>query len=128
MPGKNSIPMKKRVLVAEDDLPLRAFMDEALYFLGYQVVAEADGAAALRRLDTGNFDIVITDHRMPEMDGLTLVRELRARRYAGRIYVISGEMPSEAWAEYGRLQVDGIGIKPMKINDLHRMLRGQAAA
>jgi two-component system, chemotaxis family, chemotaxis protein CheY len=120
--------MKKRVLVAEDDLPLRAFMDEALYFLGYQVVAEADGAAALRRLDTGNFDIVITDHRMPEMDGLTLVRELRARRYAGRIYVISGEMPSEAWAEYGRLQVDGIGIKPMKINDLHRMLRGQAAA
>lgn len=103
-------------------------MDEALYFLGYQVVVEADGAAALRRLDSAHFDIVITDHRMPVMDGLELVRELRARHYAGRIYVISGEMPAEAWAEYGRLQVDGVGTKPMRISDLHRMLRGQAAA
>lgn len=120
--------MKNRVLIVEDDLLVRAFLDEALYFLGYQVVAEADGVAALRRLETGNFDIVITDHRMPVMDGLELVRELRARRYAGRIYVVSGEMPLEAWAEYGHLQVDGIGTKPMKISDLHRMLRGQAAA
>ncbi len=120
--------MKKRVLVAEDDLPMRAFMDEALYFLGYQVVTEADGLAALRRFDTGNFDIVITDHRMPGMDGLALVRELRARSYAGRIYVISGQLPPEDWEEYGRLRVDGMATKPLKIVELNRLLLGQAAA
>jgi CheY-like chemotaxis protein len=120
--------MKKRVLVAEDDLPVRAFMDEALYFLGYHVVTEENGVAALRRLDAASFDIVITDHRMPEMDGLGLVRELRARSYAGRIYVVSGEMPSEAWEEYERLRVDGIATKPLKVAELHRLLRGQAAA
>ena len=120
--------MKKRVLLAEDDLPVRAFMDEALYFLGYQVVTEADGVAALRRLEGGHFDIVITDHRMPGMDGLALVKELRARNYGGRIYVISGQMPQADWEEYGRLRVDGIATKPLKVAELHRLLRGQAAA
>lgn len=121
--------MKNRVLLAEDDLPVRLFMDEALHFLGYAVTAANDGAAALARLAAGeSFDLVITDHRMPGLDGLGLVRALRESRFPGRIYVVSGQMPAEVEAEYRRLQVDGVLMKPLEVWALHRLLSGGAAA
>lgn len=65
--------MKTRVLLVEDELPVRVFMDEALHFFGYDVTV-ADGAqTALARLGSASFDVIITDHRMPGMEGLELV-------------------------------------------------------
>src|SRR5690606_24110733 len=78
--------MKTRVLLAEDDVHVGAFMAEALRFLGFEVTLASDGAQALALAADHEFDVVMTDHRMPEMDGLGLVRALRARGFGGRIY------------------------------------------
>jgi two-component system, cell cycle response regulator CpdR len=63
-----------RILIAEDDEPVRGFVKRALEMDGHSVVAEADGAAALDRLaaENGAFDLLLSDIRMPMMDGIAL--------------------------------------------------------
>jgi two-component system, cell cycle response regulator CpdR len=63
-----------RILIAEDDEPVRGFVKRALEMDGHQVVAECDGAAALDRLveEQGAFDMLLSDIRMPLMDGIAL--------------------------------------------------------
>jgi two-component system, cell cycle response regulator CpdR len=63
-----------RILIAEDDEPVRGFVKRALELDGHEVVAEADGGAALDRLadEAGRFDMLLSDIRMPVMDGIAL--------------------------------------------------------
>ena len=63
-----------RILIAEDDEPVRGFVKRALEMDGHIVVAEADGAAGLERLveEQGAFDLLLSDIRMPLMDGVAL--------------------------------------------------------
>jgi two-component system, cell cycle response regulator CpdR len=63
-----------RILIAEDDEPVRGFVKRALEMDGHVVAAEADGAAALDRLieEKGAFDMILSDIRMPMMDGIAL--------------------------------------------------------
>jgi signal transduction histidine kinase len=72
--------MKKgRVLIVDDEPRARMALTELLRDAGYQVQSAADGFDALARLAKDEPDIVLTDLRMPGMDGLTLLRRLRAK-------------------------------------------------
>ena len=123
------IPMKKtRVLVAEDEAAVRAFMDEALHFLGFEVTVAVDGEEALARVAQGGFDVVITDHRMPGLNGMGLVRALRAAGFAGRVFVVSGALAAAERADYAALGVDGIAAKPLALAELNGLLRGRRPA
>ena len=66
-----------RVLVADDEQGVRVFVAEALQSAGHDVTAVADGAEALAALREQAFDVLITDLRMPRVDGMTLVRTAR---------------------------------------------------
>ena len=63
-----------RVLIAEDEEALRSFVARAIMQDGHEAVATADGAEALDRLrsDERGFDLLLTDIRMPVMDGIAL--------------------------------------------------------
>jgi CheY-like chemotaxis protein len=63
-----------RILIAEDDEPVRALVARALLENGHDVVTATDGAAALEVLarDHGRFDLLLTDINMPVMDGIAL--------------------------------------------------------
>lgn len=67
-----------RILLVDDDQLSREFLTHAAEALGYEAQAVASGAAALHALDHGNFDLVFTDLRMPEMDGIALVERVQA--------------------------------------------------
>lgn len=114
--------MTKRLLYAEDDDIVRGALSQLLTLLGWQVTTEPDGSAALNRLKSEDFDVVLTDHHMPETDGIGLVQNLRARGFPGRIYVISGALGAAQEEEYQRLQVDGIASKPVAISQLQDLL------
>ena len=66
-----------RILVVEDDADVRAAVVDALQAAGHETTAAIDGAVALEQLATGSLDLVITDVRMPKVDGLTLFRRTR---------------------------------------------------
>ncbi|MEP9353700.1 response regulator [Xanthobacter sp. KR7-65] len=81
----------RRVLLVEDEDAVRAFASRALANRGYEVLAAASGIEALELMDQGDrVDLVISDVVMPEMDGPSLLRELRARDPALKVIFISG--------------------------------------
>lgn len=69
-----------RVLVVDDEEGIRSFVAESLERDGHDVVTAADGRAALAAAREEPFDVVITDLRMPEVDGMTVVRTLRTEQ------------------------------------------------
>lgn len=85
-----------RVLLVEDDDDTRETLVEALADLGYELESRADGAAGLERASQRDFDVVLTDIKMPRMDGIELCRRLRGERPQLPVVVMTafGDMDS----------------------------------
>ena len=78
--------MPRTVLVVDDSAAIRKILQRVRQMVtftlkqaGFTVMEAADGKDALQRLGTGRVDLVVTDLNMPNMDGITLIRSLRAR-------------------------------------------------
>jgi two-component system chemotaxis response regulator CheY len=69
--------MAKTVLSVDDSASMRQMVKLTLSGAGYSVVEAGDGKEALAKIGTADVNMVITDLNMPNMDGLTLIRELR---------------------------------------------------
>jgi DNA-binding NtrC family response regulator len=70
--------MKARLLIAEDDADLRDLLQDDLEAAGYEIAVAVDGCAALAQLEFGReqFDLLITDVRMPGLSGDQLLRQV----------------------------------------------------
>jgi CheY-like chemotaxis protein len=82
--------MAARVLVVDDDPAMRAMVERVLRPAGYAVLAAANGEEALRVLEHGGVDVVLTDLLMPDMDGIELIRTLAARAPDLPVVTLSG--------------------------------------
>jgi two-component system response regulator FlrC len=78
-----------RILVADDEEGLREYIAEALESDGHTVTPAADGAVAAERLARESFDLLLTDLRMPRMDGMTLLRRARAEQPDMEVVVLT---------------------------------------
>jgi CheY-like chemotaxis protein len=83
-------PGAVRTLVVEDNVAMQGMLKTALARLGHEVTITGNGAEALRALDDGEFDLIITDLIMPEMEGLQFLRELKQRPSAPKVIATSG--------------------------------------
>ena len=111
------------ILLVEDDPDVRAVLRDALEEAGHQVDAVVDGAVAMQRLGAAVFDLVITDLRLPKVDGLTLFR--RARELAPGTDVIlmtSFGAVSDAVAAVKEGAYDYL-TKPFEVEDLNARVR-----
>jgi two-component system cell cycle response regulator CpdR len=79
-----------RILLAEDDHVMREYLARALERSGYAVEAVDCGTAALGRLETGRYDLLLTDIVMPEMDGIELAQHAARLDPDMRIMFITG--------------------------------------
>jgi two-component system cell cycle response regulator len=77
-----------RILLVDDEPTQRLIMARLLKRAGYQVETAANGKEALAKIDTGDFQLMITDWEMPEMDGIALCSALRSLPGKGYIYTI----------------------------------------
>jgi len=82
-----------RLLVVDDEADLAALMRDMLESAGYDVATAESGAVALELLDTARFDAIVSDLRMPDMDGAGLWREVSARHpeLAARMLFVTGD-------------------------------------
>ena len=78
-----------RILVVDDEQGLRAFVAEALEDDGHRVAQAADGLEAARRLAGESFDLLITDLKMPRLDGMGLLRQVRAEQPELEVIVLT---------------------------------------
>lgn len=80
----------KPILVVDDDSEMRSALKDAIQRLGYPTVICEDGYEAVDKLSQCHFSLLITDMKMPRMDGLTLLKEMRKRGYSIPVLVITG--------------------------------------
>ena len=78
-----------RILIGEDEERLRRLLQMLLSTKGYDLTLTADGKEAFEKFNDAQFDLVITDLRMPNMDGLTLLRKIREQNQEIPIIVIT---------------------------------------
>ena len=76
----DDVAPRARLLVVDDEEPQRVMLANILGRAGFQVVTAADGGEALARLKDAPFDLMLTDQRMPSMDGLELLERVRRTR------------------------------------------------
>ena len=113
------------VLVVEDEMPVREVARRALTASGYRVLEAGDGAEALRKWerDPSAIDLVLTDMVLPGMTGRDLVNELKRRRQAVRVIIMSGYTGET----YPALEVlpPGVGYleKPFSLVELRQRVR-----
>jgi len=69
--------MEKKILVVDDDFSIRYLMSKILIDRGYSVYTADDGISALRILDSEKFNVLITDIKMPSMDGIELFNRVK---------------------------------------------------
>jgi DNA-binding NtrC family response regulator len=85
----------RHLLIVDDDASVRASLEDALTVDGLRVSGACDGVEALERMASEQVDLVLTDVRMPRVDGLELLRRIRARMPAVDVVLMTAydDMP-----------------------------------
>ncbi len=115
-----------RVLVADDEEGIRDFLAEALEDDGHAVVTVADGLQAAARLRSDGFDLMITDLRMPGMDGIALVRAARGEQPEMEIIVLTAHASVDTAVEAMKLGAFDYLQKPIGSPGQLRVLAARA--
>lgn len=103
--GRSDTKLAPHLLLAEDEAVLASLLEEYLTPAGFEVTVAADGMQALELLPGASFDLLLTDVRMPRMDGVRLVQQVRQTHPRMPVIVFSGYMTDDARATLGRLGV-----------------------
>jgi len=101
------------VLVVDDEPSFRALLRDILEDAGHGVTEARDGAEALAFLERGGFDLVLTDRQMPKVDGLELVRRVRARSSPPPVVVLTAHGSIPEAVEAVRLGAADYITKPL---------------
>ncbi len=109
-----------RILTVEDEPAVTHMLALLLGGPGAKITNACDGWMALMKIGAAAepFDVIITDHRMPRMNGLDLVRRLRVRKFTGKIIVLSAYLTKENIQAYEELEVDMMLAKPFDVGEL----------
>jgi len=114
--------VSKSILVADDDEDIRKLLTATLGREGYQVSCTKDGEEAWAQLNLSPVDLLITDHDMPVLKGLDLLRRLRRHSLRLPVILMSGYMP---WNEVDLdTLTPGVALpKPFSISVLRERVR-----
>jgi len=119
---------RKRVLVIDDDLPIRGMLATALRQHGYQVLLAGDGAEGQRALTIHHPDVVLLDLAMPDVNGWDFLQRLSETGHLGHIpiIVVSAHVMVEPQALL-QMGVAAILPKPFHMPDLLDLIEHLAA-
>ncbi len=112
--------MAKRILTVDDSKTMRDMITFTLRGAGFEVAEAEDGKAALNVLGAGKFDLIITDLNMPNMDGITLIKNVRAgsQHRAVPILILTTESDGAKKADGKAAGATGWLVKPFNPEQL----------
>jgi PAS domain S-box-containing protein len=115
---------KLRVLVVDDEAPIRELLRSVLGLRGHDVRCVADGEEGIRAFETASFDVVVADYQMPRMNGVEFLAALEARCGRGgfRRILVTGMPPSELDLPPG---LDLLLEKPYRVQDIIAAVEGR---
>ncbi len=103
-----------RILVVDDEADVRLLLTREIRDRGHEVVAVADSVPAMERMGQGDFDVVLTDIRMPGMDGMDLTTWIKRTRPDTNVIVMTG---------YGSLETANRAVRPGAFDYLQKPFR-----
>ena len=106
-----------RILIVDDEIDVRSFVKKALS--PYEVAEAGNGVEALQMMSQQIPDLVIADIRMPEMDGLVLLSEIREKYSELPVLALSGALSDDELREY---DFDGFVTKPVRLEEFRRLV------
>jgi excisionase family DNA binding protein len=106
---------RARVLVVDDEATIRDLLLKTLALAEYDVDLAPDGRAALERLRMVPYDLLITDLKMPGVDGLAVIREARRLKADIPVIIITGFSTEASAIEAVNLGVSGYLTKPFRV-------------
>ena len=123
-PPPAALEGSERLLLAEDETPMRALIRAVLTYRGYEVVEAVDGEDAVNKyLANGPFDLVIFDMDMPKLAGPEALQRIRAQNSSVRAMALSGALFDEEAGRNPAVQFNGHLNKPFRNIDLVKLVR-----
>jgi DNA-binding NtrC family response regulator len=110
---------KANVLVVDDDPMLLGLLVDTLETVGYQVTGAQGGVAALDCLTNHSFDLMVTDIKMPDIDGIQLLKKVRRHYPSMPVLFITGYASPEM---IGEASPDGFLAKPFRIQHIEALI------
>jgi diguanylate cyclase (GGDEF)-like protein len=111
-------PGQIRTLVVDDEEIVRSFLIDVLTDEGYQVSAASSGEEALRLLSTEEYDLIITDIKMPGMDGMEVLRTAKSMDSNQNVIVMTGYASTETAVESMKLGAADYITKPFNLDQI----------
>ncbi len=114
-----------RILVVDDDEDVRELLAMILSGTGYDVEAAGNGVEALRRLEQQGYDLVVSDLKMPELDGPSLYLDVTRRWPSGhpRVLFVSGFANTSEYMGFLNVAHVPFLSKPFTVDDLRETIR-----
>jgi two-component system, cell cycle response regulator len=113
----------QNILVVDDEQAICDILSEALEHMGHRVETAKDGVEAIKKIEEGDFSIVITDMMMPRMDGMELIEYLVENRRGIDIIAITGHTMSYQYTDVIAAGAADFIAKPFTINELEAKLK-----
>lgn len=112
-----------KVLVVDDDDRIRSLLTDTLSALGYDTLQAKNGEEALTLLETEKLDLVITDIRMPKLNGLSLLKNIKKRNPLLPVLIITGYNFTYTKDQAMEGGADGFLAKPFRIGKIEELMR-----
>ncbi len=106
-----------RVLIVEDEEMVAHMFSKLFEMWFWEAIKALDGTAAIKRLDETPFDLILLDVMLPDIDGVEVLREIRARKLACPV-VISTALPLDVLGETLKLAPEHVFLKPINFDQI----------
>lgn len=112
------MPAKNRILVVDDEDALRTVLSSELEGEGYQVASAGDGQEAINILQTREFDLILLDIKMPNVDGFEVLKFVKERHPKTKVVMLTGFADLKNAIESKKLGAEDFVSKPYDLVDL----------
>jgi putative two-component system response regulator len=116
------MPERPKILIIDDEESIRNFLLDALSEQ-YDVSTAEDGEAGLKELNRGDFDAALVDLKMPKIDGISVLREIKQQDYVTEVIMLTAYASVDTAVEAVRLGAYDYLTKPSKPSDIRRIIR-----
>jgi len=114
--------LEKSILVVDDDPQMRTALEEAIGRIGYDVILAENPVEALKRLENVSVSMIVTDMKMPRMDGLSFIKKVRGKVRSLPFLVITGFATVENAVEVMKEGACDYLMKPFSFDSLTRTI------
>jgi two-component system NtrC family sensor kinase len=128
-PAKETIAAQRTILIVDDEAEIRETLAEILTAARHRVVTASSGHEALERMAAEHYDVILTDIRMPDLDGRALYREIERRwpERAGRVVFVTGDTLASTLREFANESGRPVIEKPFLPSDVRSVVAEMAA-